>query len=488
MCTRIEMENLSENSQRKLPERNILDLFVILTKSGDVKRCNATKCLLDHLQKQQASSGKNLCGDVKYTIKRLVQGLSSDRKYTRVGFSTALCQLLRTVDTIASSDVLSCIAHSADNTAKNEERNVFLGNAFGLLTLINSGKILTASSGEISDIVDKLLQLYNKKTYLQLLCLNGILQIIMQVSHDVFKNSVLPHLQQQYATGWDVCTPDTLQLLLTSCKYHPASVKKFLKDHWLGDQLISEKNFPHLGTVVLKSTSLTHMIHPLIDELLAVVKEKHLDVGKFWKHVGKTLLASDRRVRVGPKQILGLYLLEKILPLIDTPEKLKAVMLPDIGSVLIQLCSKKMEEGTKGAKKISDVISKITQVLTALVELTVASKDAQFQLEMLKCLISPPGSFEFDNQTNTTTIAQISSQLLPEAKHEYIEELMKAFRGEPSWIASENQSASLPQWCVKQLCLMCGNTESSWQLKIFQFLFLHSFFTVKKYSKDIPHN
>jgi hypothetical protein len=52
------MENLSENSQRKLPERNILDLFVILTKSGDVKRCNATKCLLDHLQKQQASSGK----------------------------------------------------------------------------------------------------------------------------------------------------------------------------------------------------------------------------------------------------------------------------------------------------------------------------------------------------------------------------------------------------------------------------------------------
>jgi hypothetical protein len=33
-----------------------------------------------------------------------------------------------------------------------------------------------------------------------------------------------------------------------------ASVKKFLKDHWLGDQLISEKNFPHLGTVVLVST------------------------------------------------------------------------------------------------------------------------------------------------------------------------------------------------------------------------------------------
>jgi hypothetical protein len=46
-------------------------------------------------------------------------------------------------------------------------------------------------------------------------------------------------------------------------------------------------------------------------------------------------------------------------------------MLPDMGSVLIQLCSKKMEEGTKGAKKISDVISKITQVVSLRIYLPI---------------------------------------------------------------------------------------------------------------------
>ncbi|XP_045173852.2 myb-binding protein 1A-like protein [Mercenaria mercenaria] len=488
----MDMENTTENTHRKLPGENILKQFRVLAVANKNERVKATKTLLEHLQEQQSVGGKGLCGDIKYTLNRLVQGLSSDRNFARIGYSAALCQLLRTVEIIDSKDVLTCIEENAKSqhtakASKSDERNVALGKAFGLLTLINSGKILTSSSGEISKTVEELLNLHGKKSYLQLLCLDGVLQIITQVSHDTFKKSVLPHVEKQFSSGWVDCSPDTLLLILKSYQQHPGVVKKLLNENWSGEKLIFEKNFPLLASVVTKSACQSHVIHPVIDQVLAVVQEKNLDVGKFWKQACKHLLVAEKRVRVGPKQILGLYLFEKLLPCIDSPKKLKEVMLPDMASAFIQLCSKKIEEGSKTEKKTSDTIKKASQVLADLATLTSASKDAQFQIEMLKCLITSPGSFEFDSQTNTNTVAQISSQLLPEARCEYIEELMKAFRGQSSWIVSENQSAALPQWCIKQLCLVCSNAESQWQLKILQFLFLHSFFVVKGNNKDIAH-
>ena len=45
------------------------------------------------------------------------------------------------------------------------------------------------------------------------------------------------------------------------------------------------------------------------------------------------------------------------------------------------------------------------------------------------------------------------------------------------------------QWAVKELSILVtmGDQSSSWQPDILQFLFLHSFFNVKKPSNDVPH-
>lgn len=58
---------------------------------------------------------QGLSDDVKYSVNRLVQGLSSGRKFARQGFSTTLCQILRGLKNVDSSVILECMEDKAKN-------------------------------------------------------------------------------------------------------------------------------------------------------------------------------------------------------------------------------------------------------------------------------------------------------------------------------------------------------------------------------------
>jgi len=52
---------------------------------------------------------QGLNSDVKYAVNRLIQGLSSGRKFTRQGFSTALCQILRVLENVDTQLIINVI-------------------------------------------------------------------------------------------------------------------------------------------------------------------------------------------------------------------------------------------------------------------------------------------------------------------------------------------------------------------------------------------
>lgn len=66
-----------------------------------------------------------------------------------------------------------------------------LGKAFCLLTLIHSERLYEDGGECIRQVVEQFLKLAKERSYLPQLCMNGISQIIAEVTHSIFLSQLL---------------------------------------------------------------------------------------------------------------------------------------------------------------------------------------------------------------------------------------------------------------------------------------------------------
>lgn len=59
---------------------------------------------------------------------------------------------------------------------------------------------------------------YQKKSYLQELCVVVMERLVARVGGDVVSSHIVPHLGVE--CGWSQATPDTIYMLLTLQQYH----------------------------------------------------------------------------------------------------------------------------------------------------------------------------------------------------------------------------------------------------------------------------
>ncbi|XP_052802373.1 myb-binding protein 1A-like protein [Mya arenaria] len=482
MAKHVEKTLKHSDVKSRLPGKDLLKNFTIISEGNDSERLEAIKSILNHLSNRQSVEKQGLNSDVKYAVNRLVQGLSSGRKFARQGFSTALCQTLRVIENVDSQLVLTVIKEKskpllAGKPSKAEVSNVYLGQVCGMLALVNSGRLYKDGDGAVGQVVEQLLKLGREKSQLQQLCASGLAQIISKASQNTFKQSILPHLEEDVKSGWKDCSPDRLLLLIYIDKYHNAIVKKKLKEHWGDGHIVVEKNFKQLADIVWRSSSFHPLVHVAVDELLSSVVDRGQDLVKFWTTVARPLLAVNA---TAPKKILGLHIFEKLLPNLKNEKQISEVLLPDIVSIIAYL----------KPKKTDDVAKKTVTIVSALVNHITNCENSEVQLAVVKCLTSKPGSCLLDKFTGTNILAKIMTGLQPKAQEIVIEELMKAITLQSNWIMPKESShiAESLQWCTKELTMFVtnDNTESPLQLKILQLVFLQSFFVVKINNKNIP--
>ncbi|XP_052261059.1 myb-binding protein 1A-like isoform X7 [Dreissena polymorpha] len=471
------------SSLQKLPGQDLLSCFTKLSEGNETERIQATKLILKRLSQNSSSEqqANGLNSDVKYSVNRLVQGLSSGRKFARQGFSTALCQMLRVMECIDSRLILSIIKEKsklshAGKPSKSEVSNILLGQVCGFLALIHSGRLFLDGDEAVQEVVKQLLQLASKRTHLQQICRSGIAQIIAKVSSDQFVGSVLPHLEAEFHQGWKACVPDTLYLLLTANRHHHSKVKKLLKDSWSGSSLISEKNYPQVANIVWASTSCHPTIHNCINEILLTVNEKS-EVATFWKCVCRPLLTGDTKVS---KKILALHMFESLLPSLKDASVMEEILVPDIVTVVASLRPKRTDE----------LSVRIRRMMALLGRYVGESGSADLQLASLRSLMTTPGSCMLDSHTGTSLLADIIAKLLPEAQKKVLAELMKASQIKQSWIvASEGRRlGECLQWCAREMATLVinPNIDHADMLACLQLLYLRSFFTVTIPNKSIP--
>ncbi|KDQ06741.1 hypothetical protein BOTBODRAFT_121098 [Botryobasidium botryosum FD-172 SS1] len=123
--------------------------------------------------------------DVCYAIRRLIRGLASPRESSRLGFAVALTELLSTLNTVTTSEILSLLLSTSQTKGSmngQEVRDMCFARLFGLTSLVESGLLCrdatlpppsTTPISTLEDfhsVVSELIALGEKKVWLRESC------------------------------------------------------------------------------------------------------------------------------------------------------------------------------------------------------------------------------------------------------------------------------------------------------------------------------
>ena len=209
-----------------------LELFWQLASSSKDVRHEAAKKLAQHLGTAAAESeSEGPSVDLQYSLKRLIRGLASSRDGAREGFCLALVQLLRTRPEI---DGLECFALAKEllqvpkGGTSQEEKECHFGRLFGCSALVQAGRcalsetdatmaLKNGSHEELLNwkIMEELIRLQNKKSYLAEGCCATIAQALAPVPEALLKHVFAPRLLKLWeGVELEAMSPEQLDLML----------------------------------------------------------------------------------------------------------------------------------------------------------------------------------------------------------------------------------------------------------------------------------
>jgi hypothetical protein len=208
------------NKLKNYKEPNLLDAFWKLSEFKQATRVEGSKQLTAYLSNARAVVTPD---DRDYVIKRLLRGLSSNRKLSRLGYSNALAIILDDNESIDFAHVLD-IAEAElkfnDSTANKEElRNIYIGYAFLYLCLIKCDKRAADFNANLDKILTKLCQIRSQttKSYIKQLYTQVLIEIIRKTDEKSFKKQILPQVSSDFEQKW--LSEDALCLYLRYCNF-----------------------------------------------------------------------------------------------------------------------------------------------------------------------------------------------------------------------------------------------------------------------------
>ncbi|NWW92012.1 MBB1A protein, partial [Rhynochetos jubatus] len=254
--------------------------------------------------------------ELKYTLKRLVEGLGATREAARPGFSLALAQVLQAFEEIPMCSVLEQIKekHNLEKVKKKLVRNAAFGNFFGVMALFQSGRLVKDRKALLGSI-QLLQQLAHHQSHLRDLPRKTLTDIMSEVPETVFEEVLFDILQSDLASAF--ASPENLHLLLVGIQKFPSVLKpKNLKKLFGSPTVVSEENIPRLVELLqsaAKSEKKDKKLPVVVFDLLQVsLKEGAFEL--FWKEGVENGLLKEKS---GPVSYMCYRLLGSALPLLS---------------------------------------------------------------------------------------------------------------------------------------------------------------------------
>uniref|UniRef100_A0A672MC70 Myb-binding protein 1A-like protein n=1 Tax=Sinocyclocheilus grahami TaxID=75366 RepID=A0A672MC70_SINGR len=473
--------------------RQFLDYFWDIAKPEREIRLKAIEDLIEHLKQSEKPD------ELKYSLKRLVDGLSHTREDARSGYSVALAQLLSVFEEISLKSTLDSVKekHNLQKAKKKLIRNAAFGNFFGVLALSQSTR-LHKEPQVMLECVQLLQSLSRYREHLRDLPRKTMVDILSEV--EVFEEVLLSALQSDLTSALN--TPEQLELLLVAMQKFPSALKpKKLKKLLGTTAVITKENMPKLVEVLktaARSVKKDNILPPVAFDLVqASLREDNFEM--FWN---EAIIKGMLSEMPGPTHYLGFRLLGASLPLLSVPE-LEFVLSGDVMRYYGQhMLSAQLAYRFKFAPEMEKYVSEFMQ----------GCPDADKQL------VVALGFTQLTNQGYP--VVPSSGKVLEHmdlcALQQYVEWLMKAFckpqlekcldfstrrqkgnqESETFIYISTIQTyydgcvARFRKWIVQRLSFIVENhqikKEEGLVMKMARFIFFHAFFDVKKPTPEIP--
>ncbi|XP_050966106.1 LOW QUALITY PROTEIN: myb-binding protein 1A-like protein [Labeo rohita] len=466
--------------------RQFLDYFWDIAKPQREIRLKAIEDLIEHLKTSEKPD------ELKYSLKRLVDGLSHTREDARSGYSVALAQLLSVFEEISLKSTLDSVKekHNLQTAQKKLIRNAAFGNFFGVLALSQSTR-LHKEPQVMLECVQLLQSLSQYGEHLKDLPRKTIVAILSETSQEVFKEVLLSALQSDLTSALN--TPEQLELLLVAMQKFPSVLKPKKLKQLLGTKaVINEENMPKLVGVLktaARSVKKENILPSVALDMLQVsLQEESFEM--FWNEAIINGMLSETP---GPTHYLSFRLLGASLPLLSVPQ-LEFVLSGDVMRHFGQhMLSAQLAERFKFGPEMEKYVSEFMQ----------GCADADKQL------VVALGFTQLTNQGYPVVPSswKVLEHMSLSALQQYVEWLMEAFcspqlekclefstrrqkGNQESKVESDSCVARFRKWIIPRLTFIVENHQIKKQedlvMKMARFVFFHAFFDVKKPTPEIP--
>ncbi|XP_068766551.1 myb-binding protein 1A [Struthio camelus] len=465
--------------------RAFLDLFWDIAKPEQEVRLAATESLLRHLRDGRKDD------ELKYTLKRLVEGLGATREAARPGFSLALAQVLQAFEEIPVCGVLEQIKekHNLGKVKKKLVRNAAFGNFFGVMALFQSGRLVKDQKALLESI-QLLQQLAHHQAHLRDLPGKTLVDILSEVPEAVFEEVLFGVLQADLTSAFK--SPENLHLLLVGIQKFPGVLKpKKLKKLFGSPTIVNEENIPRLVELLqsaAKSEKKDKKLPSIGYDLLQVsLKEGAFEL--FWKEAVENGLVKEKS---GPVSYMCYRLLGSALPLLSLDQLrmvLKGRVMQHYGEHVV---TTQLPDRFKFAPEMEAYVDAFLN----------SCDDPEKQLAVM---------IGFSTLTNqgypvVPSIWRVVRHLQPVALQKYIDWLKDMFlrpdldccldfstnrqkQNQENINIARHKMARLRKWIIHRLVSIIESPvkkEENLVMDISRFCFFHAFFETKKKASQIP--
>ncbi|XP_057180625.1 myb-binding protein 1A-like protein isoform X1 [Triplophysa rosa] len=467
--------------------REFLDYFWDIAKPEREIRLAAIENLIEQLKKSEKSD------ELKYSLKRLVDGLSHTREDARSGFSVALAQLLSVFEEISLKSTLDSIKekHKLQTAKKKLIRNAVFGNFFGVLALSQSTR-LQKEPQVLLECVQVLQSLSQYREHLRDLPRKTIVDILSQTSTEVFEEVLFKALKSDLTSALN--TPEQLELLLVAIHKFPSVLKPQKLKKLLGTTtVITEESLPKLVCVLkmaARSVKKEAVLPPVaLDLLQASLREDNFEM--FWT---EAIIKGMMSEMPGHTHYLSFRLLGAALPLLSISQ-LEFVLSGDVMRHYGEhVLSAQLPDRFKFAPEMARYASEFMQ----------RCSDADRQLTVV---------VGFTRLTNrgfpvVPSHWKVLEHMVPSALQRYTEWLIEEFcnpqldacldftthrqkgNQDTAEVKEDDCMARFRKWIIQRLAFIGEDhqikKDEDLVMNITRFIFFHAFFDAKKPTSDIP--
>lgn len=285
----------------------MMEAFWKLSEYNQNTRLDGIQQIIKYLNDQDAVKNKE---QINYVLNRLIRGLASNRKCSRIGFSSCLTEIITIFTHISFKSIFelakSNLIQLSSQLTKEESRHMQIGLVFFYLCWIQSNRFNLLKDGELTTLLKDLNEFrknpefkqHTQSVYLQAECL-----LIKKLSTINKMDIVLSELSEDILDAFKLgekskFVKESLNILLLCLNTAKIETSKFLANKNLKlKSILKTDNFDIFYELISQSTESLPNIQPLITDLFDyLINSEQVFFKQIWNDLIEAKLATKKEL------------------------------------------------------------------------------------------------------------------------------------------------------------------------------------------------